>query len=67
MSDRDFEAYLDEFFSRLGSGDHLILGISDTTPPAAEFARLKILAERVCAFGPVRYASGKSIASANAC
>ena len=27
MSDRAFEAYLDDFFSHLGSGDHLILGI----------------------------------------
>ena len=54
MSDRDFEAYLDEFFSSLGSGDRLILGISDTTPPVAEFERLKIIGERVRAFGPVR-------------
>jgi hypothetical protein len=54
MSDRDFEPYLDEFFGNLGRGDHLILGISDTTPPAAEFDRLLHLAERVRAFGPVR-------------
>lgn len=54
MSDRAFEAYLDEFFSTLGSGDRLILGISDTTPPAAEFERLKMIGERVRAFGPVR-------------
>jgi hypothetical protein len=54
MSDYAFEAYLDDFFSHLDSGDHLILGISDTTPPAAEFERLKIIAKRVRAFGPVR-------------
>jgi hypothetical protein len=54
MSDRAFEAYLDDFFSHLGVGDHLILGISDTTPPAAEFERLKAIGKRVREFGPVR-------------
>jgi len=31
MSAREFEAYLDKVFSELGSGDHLILGVADTT------------------------------------
>lgn len=53
MADRDFEAYLDRFFSELGRGDHLILGVSDTTPPAATLDRLKAIAGRVRAFGPV--------------
>jgi len=53
MSDREFEAYLDEFFENLGSGDHLILGISDTTPPAADFQRILEISKRVNAFGPV--------------
>lgn len=53
MSDREFEAYLDSFFSDLCSGDHLILGISDTTPPAAEFERIEKIGERVRALGPV--------------
>ena len=51
MSDHEFEAYLDRFFSELGAGDHLILGISDTTPPGAEFERIKKIGERVRAFG----------------
>jgi hypothetical protein len=42
------------FFAELGTGDHLILGISDTTPPAADYARLKEIARRAEAFGPVR-------------
>jgi hypothetical protein len=54
MSDRVFEAYCDEFFSQLGAGDRLILGVSDTTPPGAEFERLKRIGERARAFGPVR-------------
>jgi hypothetical protein len=53
MPDGIFEAYLDGFFSDLGSGDHLILGISDTTPPAADFERIKKIGERVRLFGPV--------------
>ena len=59
MPDRDFEAYLDEFFAHLGSGDRLILGISDTTPPRAEFDRLKSIGDRVRAFGPVRPRSAR--------
>ena len=53
MSDREFEAYLDRFLADLGSGDHLILGISDTTPPAAEFDRIARIGEEVRALGPV--------------
>ena len=54
MSDRDFERFLDEFFADLGRGDRLVLGISDTTPPAAEFERLVEIAARVRSFGPVK-------------
>lgn len=53
MPDADFDAFLDAFFSDLGAGDHLILGISDTTPPAADFARIKKIGQRVEQFGPV--------------
>jgi hypothetical protein len=54
MTDAQFERYLDAFFAQIGRGDHLILGVSDTTPPAADFRRLRIIADRVEAFGPVR-------------
>jgi len=53
MADRDFERFLDSFFEQLGAGDHLILGISDTTPPAAEFERILRIGQRVEEFGPV--------------
>ena len=53
MSDRAFEAFLDEFFSVIGNGDRLILGISDTTPPDANFGRIKKIGEYVEKFGPV--------------
>ena len=52
MPDDDFELFLDQFFEDIGGGDHLILGISDTTPPAADFARIKKIADRVEQFGP---------------
>ncbi|HUW57804.1 MAG TPA: hypothetical protein VMZ92_14280, partial [Planctomycetota bacterium] len=53
MSDAEFERFLDGFFEAVGRGDHLILGISDTTPPAADFDRLLEIGARVDAFGPV--------------
>jgi len=54
MPGRAFDAWLDAFLEDLGRGDHIILGISDTTPPAAPFERLCRIAERVAALGPVR-------------
>jgi len=54
MPERDFDRFLGRFFEEIGRGDHLILGISDTTPPAADFRRLLNIARRVAAFGPVR-------------
>jgi len=54
MSDRDFGRFLDRFFEDLGRGDHLVLGVSDTTPPGAEFGRLVEIGRRAEAFGPIR-------------
>ena len=53
MPGRDFERFLDAFFTDIGRGDHLILGVSDTTPPAADFRRLCAIARRIASFGPV--------------
>jgi hypothetical protein len=53
MTDAQFEAFLDEFFAQLGDGRKLILGISDTTPPAARFDRLQRVANRIEQFGPI--------------
>ena len=41
------------FFEDVGRGDHLILGVSDTTPPAADFERILKVGRRVEAFGAV--------------
>jgi len=53
MSDVEFEVFLDGFFEDIGDGDHLILGISDTTPPGADFDRIAKIGDRVEAFGSV--------------
>jgi hypothetical protein len=53
MSDYEFDAFLDDFFLQIGSGDRLILGISDTTPPGADFGRLVRIGRRAKEFGLV--------------
>ena len=53
MSDNEFDAFIGKFFEETGPGDHLILGISDTTPPAAEFDRILKIGELIEQFGPV--------------
>lgn len=54
MADREFGPFMDNFFEEIGKGDRLILGISDTTPPAADFNRIIEIEKRIQAFGPVR-------------
>jgi hypothetical protein len=49
-----FEEYLDEVFAGLGTGERLILGVSDNVPPDADLDRLERIGARVEAFGPVR-------------
>ncbi len=54
MSDEQFETYLDAVFADLGTGERLILGVSDNVPPAANLDRIARITERVATFGPVR-------------
>ena len=53
MGDRAFQQFLDDTFSELGTGERLILGVSDNVPPEADLARLDRIAERIAGFGPV--------------
>lgn len=53
MSDREFEAYLDDLFVQMGKGDHLILSIADTAPPEMKWSRLERIARMAKDFGPV--------------
>ena len=54
MPDDVFEVYLEDFLSQLSGDDHLILGISDTTPPGADFERIKRIGERVRTLGSMQ-------------
>lgn len=53
MADPVFDAYLDELFTAIGRGDHLILGVADMVPPDADLDRLHEITRRVATFGPV--------------
>jgi hypothetical protein len=53
MSDASFEAYLDQTFADIGTGERLILGVSDNVPPDVNLSRLERIKERIRAFGPV--------------
>jgi uroporphyrinogen-III decarboxylase len=57
MSESQFAAYLDAVFADLGTGERLILGVSDNVPPNANLDRLTRISERVAAFGAVHPAS----------
>ncbi len=53
MNDEAFEFYLDELFAEIGTGERLILGVSDNVPPDADLDRVDRITERIEAFGPV--------------
>jgi hypothetical protein len=54
LSDREFDAYMDDLFTQIGDGRRLILSIADTTPPAASFDRIEHIAKMCRQFGPVK-------------
>lgn len=54
MNDLTFKRYVEEKFENLGRGDHLILSVADTVPPAAKFDRILYLQKKAAEFGPVR-------------
>ena len=56
MDDATSEAYFDEVFGALGTGERLILGVSDNVPPDVDLDRMERIKERIEAFGPVRTA-----------
>jgi len=54
MTGNEFDGFINEFFRQIGTGERLILGISDTTPPTASWERIIKLNERIKKFGIVR-------------
>ena len=53
MDDVTFQRFIDQKFENLGRGDHLILSVADTVPPAAKFERILYLQKKAREFGPV--------------
>ena len=54
MSDYEFEKYVNETLEQCGDGRKLILGVADSVPPAAKWARIEYLNRKIREFGPVR-------------
>ena len=54
VSDREFYQIVDETLDAIGRGDHMIISVADTLPPAADFDRLLFLKKKVEEFGPVK-------------
>jgi uroporphyrinogen-III decarboxylase len=55
VSDDEFEEFLDMTMETIGNGRKIILGIADTLPPVAKFARVLRVAEKARSFGAVKY------------
>ena len=54
MEDEEFDGYINKIFSDLGTGEHLILGVSDNVPPEANLSRFEKIEQKIEAFGPVQ-------------
>ncbi len=54
VSDKEFYRIVDDTLETIGRGDHFIMSVADTLPPAADFDRLLYLKKKAEEFGPVR-------------
>ena len=54
MGEYEFDCFLEHTLEEIGQGDHLILSLADTTPPAALFGRIEKINQACRAFGPIR-------------
>lgn len=54
VNDHDFYEIVDNTLEVIGRGDHMIISVADTLPPAADFDRLLYLKKKVEEFGPVK-------------
>lgn len=54
VSDQDFYRIVDNTLEVIGRGDHMIISVADTLPPAADFDRLLYLKKKVEEFGAVK-------------
>ena len=60
-SEADFEGYLDSMFKHLVPGDRLIVGIADTTPPQANWDRLRRIGDRINKEGRLPLQAGQAV------
>ena len=54
MSDHQFTKYMEKLLEDIGGGDHIILSVADTLPPAAKFERILLIAKMAREFGQIR-------------
>ncbi len=54
MGEKEFRAYIDQMFEKIGDGRRIVLSIADTTPPGAKFERIERIARMAREFGAVR-------------
>lgn len=52
-TDKEFYEIVEETLEAIGPGDHMIMSVADTLPPAADFSRLLYLKKKFEEFGPV--------------
>ena len=52
-TDQEFYRIVDETLHAIGKGDHMIMSVADTLPPAADFGRLLYLKKKFEEFVPV--------------
>ena len=64
-SDQDFADYLDMMFKAVAPGRRMIFGIADSTPPGADFDRIRILGERIAKEGRLPIETGAFRAPVN--
>jgi corrinoid protein of di/trimethylamine methyltransferase len=58
VTDEEFESYVEHLFQAIAPGKRIILGIADSTPPRAVFARLVRLGEKIEEYGKLPLQAG---------
>ena len=61
ITDDEFNGYLDNMFKTVVPGDRLIIGIADTTPPNANWDRLRRLGDRIAKEGRLPLSAGGAV------
>ncbi|MEE0955823.1 MAG: uroporphyrinogen decarboxylase family protein [Eubacterium sp.] len=54
MNDQEFRKIVDSTMEEIGRGDHFIVSVADTLPPAADFERFMYIKKACEEFGPIQ-------------